>query len=179
MNDTDKLAYTVEEAMSAIGIGRTFLYQLAAQRRLDLRKVGGRTLITAASLRRLIEDAPDAPLHKRRPISKTLAPDVLALVNEGLSYSEISERLGISRATCCKIARNAGIIRGQNHKRTEWTDETHSILVGMSKAGLSSVIIAKRLGISRQSVTKERRRLGISMKGRPLVRSDGRRIRVV
>jgi hypothetical protein len=57
MNAPEKIAYTVPEAMAAIGIGRTFLYRLAAEKRLDLRKVGGRTLVTAASLRHLIEDA--------------------------------------------------------------------------------------------------------------------------
>lgn len=57
MNTSEKLAYTVPEAMAAIGIGRTFLYRLAGQGKLDLRKVGGRTLVTAESLRRLIKEA--------------------------------------------------------------------------------------------------------------------------
>ncbi|WP_294121009.1 helix-turn-helix domain-containing protein [Sphingomonas sp.] len=57
MNNSPKIAYTVPEAMSAIGIGRTFLYRLAKQGRLDLRRVGGRTLVTAASLQRLIDEA--------------------------------------------------------------------------------------------------------------------------
>ena len=57
MNNPDKIAYTINEAMAAIGIGRTFLYRLGNEGRLDLRKVGGRTLITAASLHRLIEQS--------------------------------------------------------------------------------------------------------------------------
>lgn len=57
MNAAQKIAYTVPEALAAIGIGRTNLYKLAGQGKLDLRKVGGRTLVTAESLRRLIEDA--------------------------------------------------------------------------------------------------------------------------
>lgn len=60
MNNSLKIAYTVPEAMAAIGIGRTFLYRLASEGRLDLRKVGGRTLVTAASLQRLIDEAESA-----------------------------------------------------------------------------------------------------------------------
>lgn len=55
--DHQKLAYTIPEALAAIGIGRTNLYKLASEGKLDLRKVGGRTLVTAASLQRLIDDA--------------------------------------------------------------------------------------------------------------------------
>lgn len=57
MNFSEKIAYTVPEALAAIGIGRTNLYKLAGQGKLDLRKVGGRTLVTAESLRRLVEEA--------------------------------------------------------------------------------------------------------------------------
>lgn len=60
MNSDTKLAYTVPEALAAIGIGRTHFYRLANEGRLDLRKVGRRTLVTAASLRRLIEEAETA-----------------------------------------------------------------------------------------------------------------------
>jgi hypothetical protein len=56
----EKLAYTVPEALAAIGIGRTNFYKIAREGRLDLRKVGGRTVVTAASLRRLIEEAESA-----------------------------------------------------------------------------------------------------------------------
>lgn len=57
MNAPEKLAYTVPEALAAIGIGRTNLYKLAGEGKLALRKVGGRTLVTADSLRRLIDEA--------------------------------------------------------------------------------------------------------------------------
>jgi hypothetical protein len=56
----EKLAYTVPEALAAIGIGRTNFYKIAREGRLDLRKVGGRTVVTAVSLRRLIEEAESA-----------------------------------------------------------------------------------------------------------------------
>ena len=57
MNTAPKIAYTVPEAIAAIGIGRTNLYKLAKEGRLDLRKVGGRTVVTASSLHRLIDEA--------------------------------------------------------------------------------------------------------------------------
>jgi hypothetical protein len=52
-----KLAYTVSEGMAALGIGRTKFYELARVGKIDLRKVGGRTVATAASLHRLVEEA--------------------------------------------------------------------------------------------------------------------------
>jgi excisionase family DNA binding protein len=57
MNAETKIAYTVPEAMAAIGIGRTFLYRLAKEGKIELSKIGGRTLVTAESLRRLVEEA--------------------------------------------------------------------------------------------------------------------------
>jgi len=53
----DKITYTVPEALAAIGIGRTNFYKLARQGKIDLRKIGGRTLVTAASLHRLVDEA--------------------------------------------------------------------------------------------------------------------------
>ena len=51
------LAYTVDEASRVSGLGRTTLYKLASgpNPRIAMRRVGRRTLITASSLRRLIE----------------------------------------------------------------------------------------------------------------------------
>jgi predicted DNA-binding transcriptional regulator AlpA len=57
MNTLPKLAYNVNEAMAALGIGRTKFYELARAGKIDLRKVGGRTVATAASLHRLVEEA--------------------------------------------------------------------------------------------------------------------------
>jgi hypothetical protein len=72
--NNDKIAYTVPEALAAIGIGRTNFYKLAAEGKVDLRKVGGRTLVTASSLLRLIESAPksDSP-ELRQYAGKSLA----------------------------------------------------------------------------------------------------------
>lgn len=49
------LAYSVAEACKVSSIGKTRLYALIAEGRLEARKIGKRTLIPAASLRALIE----------------------------------------------------------------------------------------------------------------------------
>ncbi len=49
------LAYSVSEACRVSSLGRTRLYQLIAEGRLEVRKIGKRTLIPAASLRALID----------------------------------------------------------------------------------------------------------------------------
>ena len=50
----DPLAYSVNEACRVSSLGRTRLYQLIGEGRLEIRKVGKRTLIPAASLRALV-----------------------------------------------------------------------------------------------------------------------------
>ena len=49
------LAYSIADACRVTSIGRTRLYELIGQGRLETRKIGKRTLIPADSLRRLIE----------------------------------------------------------------------------------------------------------------------------
>lgn len=58
MNTTshsEPLAYSIADAVRVSSIGRTRLYALINEGRLEARKIGKRTLIPAASLRRLIE----------------------------------------------------------------------------------------------------------------------------
>lgn len=57
MQQQPKFALTVPEACDAIGIGRTKLYALAAEGRVDMRKIDGRTVVTADSLRLLVAEA--------------------------------------------------------------------------------------------------------------------------
>lgn len=57
MNIPLKFAFTVDEGCKALGIGRTKFYELASQGKIDLRKIGGRTVATADSLRLLVEQA--------------------------------------------------------------------------------------------------------------------------
>ena len=54
-NLIEPLAYSVAEACRVSSIGKTNLYALAKSGRLEMRKIGGRTLIPAASLRALID----------------------------------------------------------------------------------------------------------------------------
>lgn len=51
----EPLAYRVNDASSALGIGRTKLYELAATGKIRMIKVAGRTIIPADSLRDLIK----------------------------------------------------------------------------------------------------------------------------
>lgn len=51
----EPLAYSVGEACRVSSLGRTRLYQLIAEGRLEVRKIGKRTLIPASSLRALID----------------------------------------------------------------------------------------------------------------------------
>lgn len=52
----EPLAYTIHDACRISSIGRTRLYELIKEGKLEARKVGKRTLVMAASLRRLIEE---------------------------------------------------------------------------------------------------------------------------
>ena len=54
-NITEPLAYSVDDACRVSSLGKTKLYELINEGRLQVRKVGKRTLISAASLRALIE----------------------------------------------------------------------------------------------------------------------------
>jgi len=52
---SEPLAYSVADACRVSSIGRTRLYALIKEGQLEVRKIGKRTLIPAASLRRLID----------------------------------------------------------------------------------------------------------------------------
>ena len=63
MTEVIALTHTVTQAMQASGLSRTTLYNLMASGKLDARKVGGRTLIMADSLRRFLEATPKAVIR--------------------------------------------------------------------------------------------------------------------
>jgi excisionase family DNA binding protein len=52
---SEKLAYTIAEAVAASGLGRTTIYELIKQGELPRVKVGGRTLIRAQDLAAMLE----------------------------------------------------------------------------------------------------------------------------
>jgi excisionase family DNA binding protein len=51
----EKLAYSINETARALSLGRTSIYAMIADNRLEAFKLGRRTLIKAASIRRLID----------------------------------------------------------------------------------------------------------------------------
>ncbi len=51
-------AFTIDRFMARYGVGRTTTYALIKEQKLDARKLGGRTLIMAASARALFESLP-------------------------------------------------------------------------------------------------------------------------
>lgn len=71
---SDRLTYSVADACSALGIRRTRLYEIMPQ--LDVRRLGGRTLITADSLRAYVAGLPKAEmrLSPRRHAAEAEAP---------------------------------------------------------------------------------------------------------
>ena len=56
------VAFNVAGACRALGVGRSSLYLLMAAGKLDARKLGGRTIVTATSLRAYVEGLPRASL---------------------------------------------------------------------------------------------------------------------
>jgi excisionase family DNA binding protein len=51
----DKLAYSISETARLLSVGRTSIYAMIADGRLDTFKLGRRTLIRAESIRRLVD----------------------------------------------------------------------------------------------------------------------------
>ena len=49
----DKLAFRIDEACHALGIGRTSLYELAKAGQIKLIKIAGRTLVPRSEIERL------------------------------------------------------------------------------------------------------------------------------
>ena len=49
----DKLAYRIDEACHALGIGRTSLYELAKAGQIKLIKIAGRSLVPRSEIERL------------------------------------------------------------------------------------------------------------------------------
>lgn len=62
MSDAKVLAYNVEDACRVIGIKKSSLYTLIKDGKIDGRRLGGRTVILAASLQRFLESLPPAPI---------------------------------------------------------------------------------------------------------------------
>jgi hypothetical protein len=66
MFDRQVLAHTIADTMKITGLGRTTLYELIGAKKLDARKCGNRTLITAESLRSFLANLPAANITTGR-----------------------------------------------------------------------------------------------------------------
>lgn len=53
----EPIVTSVADAAKALGIGRTSIYALISDGRLEIVKLGRRTLVKVASIRRLLEQA--------------------------------------------------------------------------------------------------------------------------
>ena len=60
------LAFSIRDACAGIGVGRTKLYALINEGKLDARAIGGRTVIPAASLQNFVANLPPAPIRVRK-----------------------------------------------------------------------------------------------------------------
>jgi excisionase family DNA binding protein len=66
---TNMISLTIADAVKASGIGRTTIYELIGAKKLDARKCGSRTLITADSLRNYIGNLPAADIRMTRKVA--------------------------------------------------------------------------------------------------------------
>lgn len=64
MIEPRRLSYTIEQAQEATGLGRTSIYKEISNGKLDARKAGRRTLITAASVQAYVASLPTASIRR-------------------------------------------------------------------------------------------------------------------
>ena len=61
----ERLGCSPNEACVALGVGRTFLYQLIAERRVEVTKLGRRTIFSIPSLLKLLDGQAAKPKSRR------------------------------------------------------------------------------------------------------------------
>ena len=62
MPEIDQLAMSIDEAARRAGLGRDKIYTAVKEGKLEARKAGRRTLVTADALRRFIDNPPTLQL---------------------------------------------------------------------------------------------------------------------
>ena len=62
MSEIERLAFSVDEAALRAGVGRDKIYAAVKEGKLEARKAGRRTLVTADALRRFIDNLPTLQL---------------------------------------------------------------------------------------------------------------------
>lgn len=61
----ERLGCSPREACAALGVGRTLLYRLIAERHIDVRKLGQRTIVSVPSLLKLLGGQAAKPQSRR------------------------------------------------------------------------------------------------------------------
>jgi excisionase family DNA binding protein len=54
ISNIEPLGYSIDDATRLVGVGRTTIYALAKENRLEIVKLRGRSIVTAKSLRKLV-----------------------------------------------------------------------------------------------------------------------------
>jgi excisionase family DNA binding protein len=86
--------YSIGDACAVFGCGRTRLYELLSGGRIEAKKLGRKTLISAASLRAYFTSLPDADINvalPRKPIDLEDKPG-----GKARRATEASEKSGIA-----------------------------------------------------------------------------------
>jgi excisionase family DNA binding protein len=63
----ERIAYSPKEACEALGIGRTKLYELFAERKIKAVALGGKTLVAREEVERFLSELPPIRLQSNRP----------------------------------------------------------------------------------------------------------------
>jgi len=59
---------TLNEAQEALRCGKTRIYELGEEGRLELRKFGRRTLVTERSVKQVLKDIENTPLARKQDV---------------------------------------------------------------------------------------------------------------
>lgn len=154
---------TAEEIGTRLRVSRTSV--IAACRRYGIEMQRGRKRVRPAPPER--EKAAVA-----RPSWTPERVDQLrALVADGLTSSQIADRMGASRKSVAGACRRYGIAVECGRKRI-WSEERTAILRALAAAGVPTGEAAKRLGVSVGALCGAARKVGVSFKPEP--EADGR-----
>ena len=115
----------------------------------------------------LPEDALDAAAAAAARADMHLESEIIAMVEQGCSYSKIRADLGVHPRVIKSVLEE----RGAETKRTynvpvEWTEDMKAQLAGMVRSGVKGEEIAKRLGVTLPAINKQKARMGLTQRRR-------------
>lgn len=105
--------------------------------------------------------------HRPRNLRQQLLPKVQRLHDRGLGSMAIARRLGVPVATVSRCKHDLGIPVQQRRRESKPDLETRAQVRALHDAGLGLNAIAERIGISRASVYRHKKALGL-VEGRNL-----------